>query len=151
MQSRRRISPSLETPPWSSSGPGGGIATGESELAIECLYRLDEAIGGDPALDVMRARAYEDAGRIAEARTCASRAAEREPALDGAWWTLVDVALRQKDWKEVARGLEGAETNLGWKPGDHAAESGYEEFVKSDEYRAWLAQRGGSRSAIARV
>lgn len=120
---------------------GGFLARKQSDLAIEALDRLDEAIGGDPSLDVLRSIAHEDAGRVAEARTCAARVTEQEPSLDDGWWTRAGIALRQHDFKDVVLCLEGGEKHLDWEGDELSSEPGFDEFVKSEEYRAWMEKQ----------
>ena len=77
------------------------------------------------------------AGR--EARTGrASDAAQREPTLVAAYWSLISVALARKDYAETARLLTRIR-GMGVQLADLTTIPEYAGFVDSIEYRKWLA------------
>jgi hypothetical protein len=72
---------------------------------LAALERLDQRVGGDPYLAVMRANTHlidPTAGHLVEAERWARRAVESEPAMETAWWTLALVLLNRGDHPALA-------------------------------------------------
>ena len=57
--------------------------------ALRHIDGLDQHVGGDPYLDVLRADAQAAAGKLDEALAAAERAAKAVPAIDAVWWVLL--------------------------------------------------------------
>ncbi len=106
---------------------------------LAALDTLDGAVGGDAYLDCLRGAVRIEANELAEAKTAALRAVEREPDLAAAHSTLMTVALKAKDWPGVKAALERAEKH-GVPIADIAKLPAYSEFVKTDEYAAWAKE-----------
>jgi tetratricopeptide (TPR) repeat protein len=109
--------------------------------ALACVDALDEAVGGDPYLDFMRANLHHSAGRPTEARNSALKAIEDEPTLIQPHWTLLTLALEAKDFAEIARLLTVMEKKFSLRFDALEEAEPYAEFVKSPEYAKWLAAR----------
>jgi hypothetical protein len=108
------------------------------DAALACVDRLDAALGGDPYSDLLRGTInYMKGDRVAAARF-SSKAIAAEPTLEQAHWTLVQIALDEKNHAETARLLLRIEDVLELELGDLTDIPGYAEFVKSPEYREWL-------------
>ncbi|MBI4585787.1 MAG: hypothetical protein HY717_17390 [Planctomycetes bacterium] len=58
-----------------------------------------------------------------------------EPALEEAYWTLVTISRRAKDFKETVALLKALEEKFKVKIGDLHGKPIYEEFVKSADYK----------------
>jgi len=116
---------------------------GRYDEALAAVDALDKAIGGDPYLDVVRAEALMCAGKLDEARQKALAAAKSGPDWGDACFLLLDIELRTKRFKEVAGLLTILEDRFGY---DFSAMDGipdFAEFMKSEEYRAWLKRKKG--------
>ena len=112
----------------------------EYAKAIAAIDALQRSIP-DPYLDVYRAKVCLLAEDFAKAREGAEKAVRNEPGLPVAWWTLIGVCLRQKDFKATAGYLSSAEKKLNVTLGDLTKTPGYEEFVESQDYKDWLKSR----------
>ncbi len=66
--------------------------------AIKMIDRLDKRLGGDPYLESLRAGAYGESGRYAEALVHAKKATEQEPTLVQNWWALLTQQAGGKDY-----------------------------------------------------
>jgi hypothetical protein len=109
--------------------------------ALEALDRLDRSVGGDPYLNVLRADTHLQAGDLKKARRFAEKAVDEEPDLQAAYWSLVTVALREKQFDETVRLLDTLAAKFALRFGDFTKEPEYADFVKSPQYRRWLAAR----------
>ncbi len=112
--------------------------------AIQAVDRLDEAVGGDPYLNVYRGNAHWAAGRKDKAKEAADKAIKDEPTLKEAYWARMEFALPEREHRVVADLLTVLETKLGVELGDLSAEL-FAEFVKSPEYAAWMKARPKKR------
>ncbi len=109
--------------------------------ALQVLDRLDRRLGGDPYLKVLRASVHIEAGSLEKARDQGSLAVQEEPALEDAYWTLVTISLRAKDFKETVALLQALEEKFKVKIGNLHGKPIYEEFVRSAEYEGWMKKR----------
>jgi len=107
--------------------------------ALGAIDRLDASVGGDPYLDVLRANVHIKAGSLARAQEAASRAAQQEPTLVPAYWSLISIALARKDYAETVRLLTRLRDGMGVQLADLSTIPEYAGFVDSLEYRKWLA------------
>lgn len=118
----------------------------DAKALRECLWRLDDAVGGDPILRVIDANFQLDQGDRTEARRLAEEAIKLEPDMIGAHWVLVAVALAEKDHKETARLLKRVVQACRFDldaPGLKKLDD-YKHFVASPEYAElcdWVAER----------
>jgi predicted Zn-dependent protease len=108
--------------------------------ARSAINRIDEAIGGDPYLNVARANSYLGEKRYPEAIQFARKAIEEEKDLPNSYWTLVTVSLRTKDFAETTRLLGVLQNELGIRLGDLTGIPEYSDYVKSSEHAQWLKQ-----------
>jgi hypothetical protein len=115
---------------------------GQYEKAIAAVDKVDRAVGGDPYLRVVRASLdLQAGGDIAKARALVLDATGQDPKLEQAWWTLVDIDLKAKSFRDVASDLKGLEAALSISIGDLTGVEGYADFVKSPEYAEWMRER----------
>jgi tetratricopeptide (TPR) repeat protein len=106
--------------------------------AMKVLDRLDQSLGGDPYLDVMRATYCEARNDFEGARRFARRAVEREPSLIEGYWALVACSLKAKDYEETLARLREIDQNFGAEFQDLDQVPEYAGFVKSPAYAKWL-------------
>jgi tetratricopeptide (TPR) repeat protein len=114
----------------------------EARLAMD---RLNEAVGGDPYLGVLRGTAWMEEGRFEEAGRAIEKAIQEEPGLTPAYWARVTLSLREKNHNDTLKWLKIIVGNRGVEVQDLAAVPEYAEFVKSPrhgEWQKWYATRG---------
>jgi hypothetical protein len=105
--------------------------------ALECIDRLDQAVGGDPYLDSMRAEIVLQQGHPAEALRLAERAVTAVADLPGPRFSLIGASLATKDFGRTAAEMREVEQRFGLDFGELNANPAYAEFVKSPEGVAW--------------
>jgi len=108
---------------------------------IAAVDELEKAVGGDPFLESFRSSVYMEKGDADKARAAAKRAIEQDKQLDMAYWTMVTISLRTKNFKETVEWLNSIEKNLGLAFQDLTTIDTYAEFVKSPEYAEWMKGR----------
>lgn len=107
----------------------------------DSLDRIERGFGRDPYLDVLRATGFLQEGKTAEAKKCAGRALKDEPDLFPAHEISIKISLRGRDYKETAQLLDGIEKRFHFTIGDLTKNAAFAEFVKSPEYKEWMAAR----------
>jgi len=120
---------------------------GRIDAARQGVDRLDKSVGGDPYLHVMRSGLAQLGKDLPAARRSAEAAVAAEPDLVPARLTLINCAMRQEDFAEVAKQLLAMENELGQEIADLTNVEGYAPFVRSAEYRRWMEQRGKASNA----
>ena len=109
--------------------------------ALECLDRLDKAVGPDAHVNFLRANINYAAGDKKKAKEWGLKAIQTEPALAEPYWSLVTISLEDSEFKETGRLLSLLEKDAHMKIGDLKNVPAYAEFVKSPEYTAWMQSR----------
>lgn len=120
---------------------GPSVHAGEHDRALKILDELGDAVGGDPYLLVQRAEVLVAAAKLKEAREAGLKAAEQDPKLPDAYWVLIGISLRAKDWPDTVRWLDAVESRLGIEIRDLRELPDYADFVKSTDYAAWAKKR----------
>lgn len=115
--------------------------------ALECIDRLDKAVGGDPYINVLRAGLYLEQGNLDEAERNARRAIEQEPTLSGGYMTMVTVSARKKHYDETLAMLKTLHDKFRVRFDDLAGSEALTDFVKSPQYQEWLAYERKSRAS----
>ncbi len=108
----------------------------------EVTKRLAVAVGGDPALDALRALALEQGGNLEAGAKLAREAAAAEKGLTAAHLVLLVDALKRQDHPETAVQMTAMEKDCSFPLGRIEENPKYAEFVKSEEYKKWKASRG---------
>ena len=106
------------------------------------LSRINDAVGGDPYLKVIRgnvARLHND--DVLGAKLLYREVVKDEPGMPYAYNALNQIALQERNHKETARLLGILEGKLGVSVGDLSAVEVYKDFVRSGEYREWKRNR----------
>jgi tetratricopeptide (TPR) repeat protein len=117
------------------------VLRGEYAEALACVETLRKAVGGDAYLDYVSGCIYQAAKQFGQAKAADESAIAAEPTLAKPYWGLVGIALEQKDWPSVSRGLTRIEQNLPIKITNLEAMDAYAEYVKTEEYRKWKSSR----------
>jgi tetratricopeptide (TPR) repeat protein len=119
----------------------GWVMKKKFTAALSTLDRLDQAVGGDPYLDVLRAGILLQSGDTAKAKETAQRAVKQLPAHTDPLWTLVTISLHEKEFAETVRLLTTLAQEHKVQLQDLTTVPEYAEFVKSKEYAAWHKRR----------
>ena len=120
------------------------VAKKQYDAALEAIERLDKSIGGDPYLHLLRAKLYLAANKFEEADREANEAINGDSTLTKAWWVRVDVSLQARRFDRTAEVLTAIHKDLGVELADLTTLPEYAEFVKSPEYKKWLAGQPSS-------
>jgi tetratricopeptide (TPR) repeat protein len=103
----------------------------------KAVDRIDQSVGGDPYLEIVRANALVEQQDYAQAKTRLTRAVKADSDLVDAWWSLVLVSLRERDFAETTRLLDRIAEEFGIDVNELPQNEEYAEFVKSAEYKKW--------------
>jgi hypothetical protein len=109
--------------------------------ALACIGRLEQAVGGDPYLNITRANIHTEEKRYDVAKQDAQRAIAQEPSLQDAYWSLVTISLHEHDYAGTVALLNQLGERFRIPFGDMTQLPVFSEFVKSPEYRAWKEGR----------
>lgn len=116
------------------------------EKALECLDRLDKAVGGDPYLDALRGQTYLLMDQPEEARTAAGRSIRAEPELMLGYQVLVAATLRTKDYDATLDALRRLRTRAGRLSLDAFSKlPGFEEFARSPQFEEFRKEAGATK------
>jgi tetratricopeptide (TPR) repeat protein len=110
----------------------------EFALALEPISRLDQSIGGDPYLHVMRAECHIGLKQYENARTEATAAIKEEPDLEDAYWIGIRASLLEMNHAETLEGLKRLVESCRVDIPDLSQEPDYAGFVKSSQHSQWL-------------
>lgn len=116
------------------------------DAALAAIDRLDQSIGGDPYLHVLRSSVQIEQNRFTEARDAISKAIEAEPSLIEAYWALLGLSLTQEDFDETARILDLISETFDIEFTDLTEVPEYASFVASPQYAQWIARQPVSSS-----
>lgn len=113
---------------------------------LRAVDRLDNALGGDPYLDSMRANILGEMGKYAEARICADKALQGAPSIPPVYWSKVTIAALAKDHDDTRDTLklivEKIDPTLNAE--DIQNDERFVEFVNTpqfEEFQRWLVKR----------
>lgn len=108
------------------------------DACLEALDVLEQALGVDPWLEVLRARVELAAGHLGVATEHAERAAELEPWNVQAWFTALDCAVARKDHARTSRLLHGAvKAGAKYTRESLGASDAFGDFMRSPEGKRW--------------
>ena len=109
--------------------------------AIETVRALDGVVGGDAYLTYYEGLVLVMKGDPDAARKAYELAVQKDKRLADPYWTLIEMALESKNWKEVTRLLLAVENDAGVEMSDLQDADGYKEYIATDDYQSWLKQR----------
>lgn len=123
-----------------------GLVLKESyDRALSSVDRIDRLIGGDPYLHVVRAGIHYQAERPQEAEDAARRAIAGDPTLEDAYWQITTISLDARDFDTTRETLTLLRDRLKVELQDLTQVPEYAEFVKSPQYRQWMAEKNVTR------
>jgi tetratricopeptide (TPR) repeat protein len=126
-------------------------AIGDVKLGLASVDQVSAQLGGDPYLDIDRARIYVQAKNFPEARRALERAAKAEPGLGKrALMVQFDVELQAKDWKRLAKLTNTLSERFGVTWSDFTKDPDMLEFTRSAEFPGWLKRQKELRAKRAK-
>jgi hypothetical protein len=114
---------------------------------LECVDRIDKAIGGDPYLAIYRSQCFVGMGRMVDSRKALEDASGQEPKTEEVTQTrVVALALSEKNHADALTWLKKAVEEFNTPSDDEILrrDSRFEEFLSTPQYRefqAWLKSR----------
>jgi len=112
----------------------------EFDKTLTAIDRVDQSLGGDPYLNILRANALTAQMNFPEARRVLELAMQADPDAVEPLSTLVDVALAQHDFDAVLMALKRLQDEHQYQFDNLSAVAEFAEFVKSPQYQEWLRQ-----------
>jgi tetratricopeptide (TPR) repeat protein len=117
------------------------LLRGDYEKAIESIDKLDDAIGGDTFLDVMRGNVYAMSSDTVQAKKFFYSAISRNEYREEAYWRLIEIALDEENFTEVSKTLTALNTLFGYEfEKEEFNAAPYIEFYNSDHFDIWYAE-----------
>jgi hypothetical protein len=107
--------------------------------ALEMIDKIDLSVGGDPYLHAMRANIASQQGDTQKARHHAELALRALPDMADPYWSMVDVALLDRDHKLLSELLLKLQREFHFDLSDVPLSPVYAEFLDSEPGREWLA------------
>jgi len=117
------------------------VSTKKFGKALASLRAIEDEIGGDAYLDVLRACVYLAKEDFDAAEKDARRAMKRESGLADGYWTLVTISLKKRDFDLTVKTLNQIHERFALQFSDFETLPDYAEFVKSPQYELWLASQ----------
>ena len=108
------------------------------DRALACIDRLDQTIGGDPYLDVLRAGVNRLKGDAAAAKKSANAAIAAEPDLQAAYICLLSISLKEKEFADTSRLLTTMQHKFPGRMSTVTSDPAFADYMKSPQYQAWL-------------
>lgn len=114
---------------------------GKFDETLAAIDRLDEAIGGDPYLLVLRAGILMELGNLEEARAILGLALERDPRMIETFWVLITLSLLEEDYDETVQLLDLIASEFEMVFNDLTELPEYAGFVQSPQFADWQARQ----------
>jgi hypothetical protein len=114
------------------------IAKKDVDQALASIGRLDDAVGGDPFLDSLRAEVIYSNGQAAEAIALAEKAISGAPELINVYLVMAGLAIKEKDHARTLATLKQIEEKFNFQFNDLSQVPDYADFVRSEQGREWL-------------
>jgi hypothetical protein len=115
----------------------GHLLLGHFAPALASVDKLEQAVGGDPYLHVLRSGIHYQAGDLPAAEAAARKAIAEEPTLEDAYWQVATFSLDTKKFHTTVEMLDLLQKRFGIELEDLTKVPEYAEFVKSPQYRKW--------------
>lgn len=109
--------------------------------AVAACARVDEAVGGDPYLDVICGNILVAAERLDEAAQRAGKAAADPEIVMDVVYLRASIALMKRDYDALVKQLSELESKHGVDMSGVTIADDYADFRESPQYERWLAKR----------
>ncbi len=115
----------------------GLLAHKHFEEALLAIERIDRRVGGDPYLDVLRARVHLAANDPQAARTAAEAARQAEPLLSLPYLTLLELSLQEDNHQQTRLLLQSLQEKTEISFSNITENPRFATFAASAEYQKW--------------
>ncbi len=113
----------------------------EWKKTLEVIDRLDQGLGGDPYLKVLRANIYAMAGERSKIVPLAEKALKEEPTLIPAADIILTDTLSRRDHPETLKIMLQMERTMRYRFGDYSKLDLFADFAKSQQAKEFEAER----------
>ncbi len=122
------------------------LLKGEIKTAQKLINELDEIVGGDNYLNIMRSNICMIDGDKECTRSYLVKALENDQYFEDAYWGLLEFDLMQGDFESVNSHLTSLENTFGYEftKETMAQVELYSEYLKSDSFRNWENKKEGT-------
>ena len=111
---------------------------------LATIDRLDEAVGGDPFLNLLRAQVSLGEENWKEARELATKVIEQVPDAEYSYWTVFDAAFAERDFDMAVEMLKVLHDKFRVDVRNLEKGKDYKALTESKPYRAWIEQQSSS-------
>jgi hypothetical protein len=107
--------------------------------AQKALDALSKHLGGDSAIDALKANVYLTSGDYTESVKYSKKAIDADAEYEDAYWTLLNASIFAKKYETSVDTLDMLATKFGYEfsPDDIEETEEYGEFIKSKPYKKW--------------
>jgi hypothetical protein len=113
---------------------------------LTSIAALDESLGGDPYLDIVRAETYLVKHDFPGAHRCARKAIDADATLLQGYKILLTISLSQKKYPETSQLLTALKKQFPKLMPIVESDPEYAAYVKSPQYRTWVKAQGRKAS-----
>lgn len=110
----------------------------QTEAALSAIDRIDQFVGGDHELDLLRGNAWRFVEQFAKAEPYYQKAIAHPNANPDAYWELIGISLKTGDADKTLKCLLEVEPRFRLQMDDLSTLPDYAEFVKTEQYQEWL-------------
>ena len=128
----------------------GFLLKQQNDKALATIERLSKSLGGDPYIDGMRGTLLLRVNKPDEAEKVGREAMKADPTLEGGYDAVIGASLMKKSYATTVEMLNLVDGKFGATAEQIAATPDFADFVKSPEYKAWIAQRKGASPGAAK-
>ena len=114
----------------------------EFDKSLSCVDRLDEAVGGDGYLNLLRANILFEKGQKEQALEKMQQAIGASPTVIDAYWGMLELAMNLQDHPLTFQTLKQIEENFEMEWQDLRDVPEYADFVNSPEGQRWQTAHG---------
>lgn len=110
---------------------------GNYKRSLEAIDNLNDKVGGDPYLKVMKADIYQDLKQYDTAEELLNVAIEDEPESEESYWSLILLLLDQDKYEQTVAIFDTMHRKFEVNPADFLIKKQYTKFWESDFYKKW--------------
>ncbi|CAM2064068.1 hypothetical protein SCOR_01795 [Sulfidibacter corallicola] len=107
----------------------------------ELINRIDQLVGGDPLLDLVRAEVHIAHGDMHQAKSLLQKAASQVPQCQACYWRLLELSLMTGDHRQALPWLEVLMDRFGHNIERFTHTRHFTSLMMSAYYRQWLESR----------
>ncbi|HEY4178880.1 MAG TPA: hypothetical protein VGM90_18665 [Kofleriaceae bacterium] len=115
----------------------------DSGAMLGAIDKLDQQVGSDPYLNVMRVTPMFERGEMTKAVDAAKKGIAAEPTLEPLWWALLNAQTKAKQYADAVATLDTLNSKFAAGVNIHnlGGDPRFAPLVESDEVKAWGAKQ----------